>query len=43
MATYLAKVYAGFSIDMSSPEHRASELLAEWISVVKVLEEGRAA
>ncbi len=39
----LARVYGGFSVEVFSPDHSGSELLAGWVDVVKVLEEGRAA
>jgi hypothetical protein len=38
----LAKVYGGFSVEVLSPDHSGSELLAGWVDVVRVLEEGQA-
>lgn len=41
-AQALAKVYAGFSVEVLSPDYTGSELLAGWTDITRVLEAGRA-
>jgi hypothetical protein len=37
----LAKVYGGFSVEVTCSNHIGYDLLAEWLDVTKVLEEDR--